>query len=264
LVQQHDNQERLDILSWLTPIDYAPQQTDFISLHQEDTGQWLLNSEEFQKWLTTDGETLFCPGFPGVGKTILTSVIINNLYAKFRKGNVQDNYRIGIAYIYCNFRRHDKQKATDLLLSILKQLAQDQSSLPESVKTLFINCKKKQARPSLDEISKVIQSVAALYSRVFVVVDALDECQASDRRTFLTNLFDLQIKCRANVLATSRFISQITTKFKGKPSLEIIASQEDIERYLEGHITQLSCFEEWDTQLQQEIKTGIAKAVDGM
>jgi DNA replication protein DnaC len=66
-------------MNWLTPIDYAIQQTDFVKQHQEGTGQWLLDSREFQKWLTNNGETLFCPGFPGVGKTILSSVIINHL-----------------------------------------------------------------------------------------------------------------------------------------------------------------------------------------
>ena len=36
------------ILDWLTPIDYGPQQSDFMSRRQEGTGQWLLNSNEFQ------------------------------------------------------------------------------------------------------------------------------------------------------------------------------------------------------------------------
>jgi hypothetical protein len=37
---------------------------------------------------------------------------------------------IGIAYIYCNFRRQDEQKIDDLLASLLKQLAESQPSLP--------------------------------------------------------------------------------------------------------------------------------------
>jgi hypothetical protein len=49
----------------------------------------------------TDGETLFCPGIPGGGKTILTSVVIDNLQRKFRKRKDVAS----IAYLYCNFRR---------------------------------------------------------------------------------------------------------------------------------------------------------------
>ncbi|PMD29296.1 hypothetical protein L207DRAFT_642458 [Hyaloscypha variabilis F] len=46
--------ERQAILDWLTPIDYAPQQSDFIGRRQAGTGQWLLDSTEYQSWLETD------------------------------------------------------------------------------------------------------------------------------------------------------------------------------------------------------------------
>jgi hypothetical protein len=49
----------------------------------------------------------------------------------------QNNLNVGIAFIYCNFRRRDEQKAEDLLTSLLKQLSQEQSSLPDSVKALY-------------------------------------------------------------------------------------------------------------------------------
>jgi hypothetical protein len=65
---QQRQQERCVILDWLTPIDYAPQQSNFISQWQEGTGQWLLNSDEFQVWINQRKQTLFCPGIPGAGK----------------------------------------------------------------------------------------------------------------------------------------------------------------------------------------------------
>jgi hypothetical protein len=105
------------ILDWLTSIGYAPQQGDFISRRQEGTGQWLLNSDEFQVWINQRRRTLFCPGTPGAGKTILTSIVIDDLDTRF-----QSNTSVGIAYIYYNFRQQDEQKAEDLLASLLKQL----------------------------------------------------------------------------------------------------------------------------------------------
>jgi len=41
---QHD-QEYEAILQWLTRIDYASQQSDFIGRRQGGTGLWLLNSD---------------------------------------------------------------------------------------------------------------------------------------------------------------------------------------------------------------------------
>lgn len=92
-----------------------------------------------------------------------------------------------------------------LLASLLKQLAQGQSSLPGSVKDLYNRHKQKRTRPSFDEILQALQSVAVRCSRVFLVVDALDECQASDgcRMRFLSALFNLQAKHGSNILATS-------------------------------------------------------------
>lgn len=141
-------EERKAIFDWLTPIDYAAQQNDFISRRQEGTGQWLLESAEFRTWGETDKQTLFCPGIPGAGKTILASIMIEKLSTRFH-----NNKSVGIAYIYCNFRRKDVQKEQDLLASLLKQLSQKQSPLPDSVKSLYNKHKERRTRPSLDEIS---------------------------------------------------------------------------------------------------------------
>lgn len=66
-------------------------------------------------------------------------------------------------------------------------------------------------------------------------------------------------------MVTSRFIPEITDQFKGTAvTLEIRASCENIERYINGHLEQLPSFVQKNRHLQQEIKTGISKAVDGM
>lgn len=261
LVRHQEDQGRQTILDWITPVDYAPQQNDFIARRQEGTGQWLLDSIEFQKWLEADKQTLFCPGIPGAGKTILTSVVVEELNTRS-----QNDMSIGIAYLYCNYRRKDEQKAEDLLASLLKQLIQGQSFLPDSVKYLYGSHKDKRTRPSFDETSKLLQSIAALYSRVFIIVDALDECQVSDgcRSRFLSEIFALQVKCKVNIFTTSRFIPEIITKFSQSISIEIRASDEDVQRYLEGHIGQLPSVVKRNRQLQDEIKTKISDAVDGM
>jgi hypothetical protein len=69
IVRRQGDQRRRAILEWITPIDYAAQQNDFIARRQPGTGQWLLDSAEFQEWLKDKERTLFCPGIPGAGKT---------------------------------------------------------------------------------------------------------------------------------------------------------------------------------------------------
>ncbi|RYP46072.1 hypothetical protein DL768_007664 [Monosporascus sp. mg162] len=256
-----DISKDLEILDWLTPTDYGLQQTDFFNRRQPGTGQWLLDSAEFQKWFKIKKQTLFCPGIPGAGKTIITSIVVDYLCNRF-----QNDDTIGIAYLYCDLWREVEQKAEDLLASLLRQLVQGRSSLPHSVKSLHDSHKNERVRPSFDEISKVLQSVAAMYSRIFVIVDALDECQPSGgfRTRFMQEIFALQAKCGANIFATSRFIPEIITEFNGSMALEIRASRADIERYLEGYMERLPPVIGRNRQLQHEIITGISDAVDGI
>ncbi|ELR09111.1 hypothetical protein VC83_04395 [Pseudogymnoascus destructans] len=151
LVRHQEDQGRQTVLDWLAPVDYAAQQSDFISRRAVGTGQWLLESAEFQAWVKTDQQVLFCPGIPGAGKTILTSIVVDCLHAKFPKDT-----NIGIAYLYCNFRRQDKQKADGLVASLLKQLAQGLYPLPQSVKSLYDSHKEKRTRPTFNEISSAL------------------------------------------------------------------------------------------------------------
>ena len=209
--------------------------------------------------MQTPKKTLFCPGIPGAGKTILTTITIDDLTMRF-----QSEADIGIAYLYYNFRRQDEQKADHLLASLLKQLSQERTLLPDSVKALYEKHKDQRTRPSFDEISRTFQSVAIMFSKVFIVINALDECRTTNscRTRLLTEIFLAQAKSGANVFTTLRFMPEVTEKFEGSISLEIRAGEEDVRRYLEGHMFRLPGFVVRSPELQEEIKTNIVKAID--
>ncbi|KAK3983830.1 ankyrin repeat-containing domain protein, partial [Cladorrhinum sp. PSN332] len=61
-----------EVLDRLTDADYAPQHQDFLARRQPGTWNWLLESERFKTWVVTvENRTLFYPGIPGAGKTLL-------------------------------------------------------------------------------------------------------------------------------------------------------------------------------------------------
>ncbi|KFY18089.1 hypothetical protein V492_00159 [Pseudogymnoascus sp. VKM F-4246] len=267
LNERQDTEERQKaydaILDWITLVNYSPQHNDFINRRHAGTGKWLLESPEFKDWIET-GKTLFCPGMPGAGKTILTSVVVDELKTRF-----QDDKSVGIAYLYCNFRRQHEQTAKDLLGSLLKQLIQRQGCIPDSVETLYDTHNLEYTRLPFDEIIGSLRSVAtAIYSRVFIIVDALDECQISEngRTEFLEAIFTLQNECPTsiNIFATSRLLPEIKEKFSDAIQREIYAHPEDVRKYLEGHIQGLPRCVRQSLDLQNEIKDKIATAVDGM
>jgi hypothetical protein len=192
----------------------------------------------------------------------MASIVVDYLCTKYENDN-----RIGIAYLYCNFRRQDEQKPVNMLSSVLKQFIQGFPSVPENVKSLYEHHKDKQTRPSFGEVVKELYSVVGDYSMCFIIIDALDECQVSHGggQKFASEIFNLQAKVGVNILATSRIIPEIIKMFKGKcASLEIRASDDDVRRYLDEYMAQLPSFVLRSVELQEDIKSEIVKHAQGM
>ena len=193
-------------------MDYSSQQADFLCQRQAGRGQWFLHSPQFQEWynnpcflrtclvpifsqanqstrLPRKPVTLFCPGIPGAGKTLLVSIVIDYLQRNLRDRD------IGIAYLYCNFRRVDGQTVEQLLANLVKQLFSNEFPPPTAVLNAYAQHRKHRSQPSLSDLEEMFHAVAALYKNgIFVNVDSLDECQMSDnvRSEFIEALLRLQ------------------------------------------------------------------------
>ncbi|KGO63346.1 hypothetical protein PEX1_050930 [Penicillium expansum] len=258
LNHRQESNEQSCILDWLSAVDYTLQQSDLLGRRQAGTGQWLLASEEYEHWLRTGRATLFCAGMPGAGKTICSAILVDDLITRF-----DDNPDVGIAYIYCNFNRQDEQRAQDLLSSLLTQLCKKRTSVPDAVRDLYKRHKTASTRPRFDEISKALYSVISMYSDVFIIIDALDECETTSRTRVLDELNKIRARAGAKVFATSR-PTEIDNLFKGGAFLEIQAHEDDVRRYLDGNMFRLPGFVNRNTALQEEIVTVISRHVQGM
>ncbi|KAI7770093.1 hypothetical protein LZL87_014294 [Fusarium oxysporum] len=153
-----------------------------------------------------------------------------------------DDLSIGLAYIYCNFQRYDLQNPDELLLILLKQLVAKLPSLPVDVNSLYASHKKREKRPERQDIFNALQNVVAQHSKVYLIVDALDEYgpSGSSRESFLNLLRELQRRHKINVLMTLRFdmriIAEIDNIFGNVIKLEILGATEDIARNLKDDI----------------------------
>jgi hypothetical protein len=251
------DQKTLQILAWLSPLEFPLIQNDLISRRQEGTGLWLLESDDFQNWLNGDQGTLFCPGIPGAGKTMLASIVIDHLLRKFQ------NESVGIAFVFCSYQNRKEQTPVNLFASLLEQLVQRRSSIPDDIIQLYDYHASKRTRPVLDEVFNPLLSEISKHTQTFIVVDALDECDEGSRSLFISKLCTLQAPNNVNLLITSRFISTIEQEFELGIQLEIRASVADVQRYLEGQVHRLPRCVLKDESLQKEIIHGINQVVDG-
>ncbi|EGX45834.1 hypothetical protein AOL_s00117g39 [Orbilia oligospora ATCC 24927] len=255
-----DKEENRQIISWLTGTDYESIHADYRKKRMSGTGEWITDSTEFLEWLRGDKQTLFCTGRPGAGKTIITTIVIDWLQEVMPH---EDNGDIGIAHIYFNYKRHGGETVETIIANLLGQLSRRLSSMPSSVRDLYERDAKGQ-NPKIEQYLEALSSVAALYSKVLILVDALDECHLGERRRFLTQIFNFQTKSGANLFMTSRDIPDINEYFGESLKLEISGREEDLQKYMEGSLPDLPRILSQKPELWEQIQRKTLKAADGI
>jgi NACHT domain len=267
-IERHDllkkeEAERREIAGWLSSNNSSRQQYDIFRRREEGTGLWLLNDNRFKRWLTGSEHTLICPGMPGAGKTVIASIVIDHLWNHFQADN-----DIGVAHLYCSYKRQQEQTCASIIADILGQLVRQRTSLPKIVKDLYQRHIRQTGRPQLEEVSQALQLVAGSFSRVFFVIDALDESTTTDgtRQRLLSEMFRLQSldHISTNLLITSRFIPEDIGRRQDHIEIEIRAKNEDVEKYIKGQIPRLPSCVSKRSDLQDAIKVAIFEAADGM
>jgi hypothetical protein len=251
---------KLDLMRWICPVDYHVQQEDFIDRHQTGTGQWFLHDTKFQAWDLWKDETLFCPGVPGAGKTIMAALVINHLLRSQQLPNEP------VTFIYCNYKRQSEQSAKHMLASLFRQIVDTQPVVPKLVQEFYTSHVEKRTTPSFDEIRQILEAVSRDLHRLTIVVDALDECETHARQGFLSAVQILRGQCEIRLLATSRFLPAIESHsaFLGKPKLELRASDEDLESYIRSRAGELHSRVVSKPDLFEDLVSSTVGAVGGM
>ncbi|KAI8624519.1 hypothetical protein F5Y19DRAFT_312512 [Xylariaceae sp. FL1651] len=259
LREDQKDRELRDILEWTSSLDFKKKQADYLARSTKGTGEWFLMSDTFRAWIDGPPRTLWCRG-QGAGKTILSSIVVNYL-------EQQLGCNTAVAYIYCDYKEQKSQSAEVLIASLLGQLAKADV---ESTSILFSQRKlyeRKGSRPTLVEWGKMLQNEIRRFSRVFIVIDALDECAEKDgtRSRFMAEIRALQSS--VHLLVTSRQISSVENEIGKAVHVDIRASESDVLRYLENRIlkeNRLACLLRKDQNLRDTILTTIAKSAKGM
>ncbi|KAF4425726.1 Ankyrin-3 [Colletotrichum fructicola] len=185
------------------------------------TWQWFLNSTGHQTWLSHAGEKRLVLGVPGVGKSVLASVVLEDLRQRF--GNDKS---IGVVGLFCEVYKEEGITGK-LIRSFLTQLRG-----PE--KSDFTQVEEKSDLP-VDKMSMQDLSTGSRLSRVFVVVDGLD-LRARDTE-FILWLLDIAGQPKVSVLFTSRIIPTIHNAILDFPIQDLRATEADISAYARKSLT---------------------------
>ncbi|KAL8996311.1 MAG: hypothetical protein Q9169_004150 [Polycauliona sp. 2 TL-2023] len=204
--RQRSEADKQKALGTLSKLDFADRQNKiYSSCYKDDVappGQWFLTSQEFLSWREGRPWPLYCIGQPGAGKTVLSSIVIRHLQQYCRAQG--DSNGFAVLYVYLDHKETKSQSYSAIIRSILRQLllAQDIAS-PEALR--FIKDCQKGIIPSDDDVIELLQAIvsSSSMSRVYLIIDALDEFREEDRPKLLAKLTSISLK-KLSLLITTR------------------------------------------------------------
>ncbi|KAI3326599.1 purine and uridine phosphorylase [Xylariaceae sp. AK1471] len=200
-------QRQQKINAWLSPSDPSTNYYNARKQRHARSGQWFLQSEEYITWKSKQNSFLWLNGISGCGKTILSSTIINDLRNTYPD---TDN----VFYFYFDINDTQKQCYKDAIHSLICQLYNRNRILQHYLDSLYSSCNFGH-KPSIETLFTAFQDMVEEAGEVWIVLDALDECQTSTehpRQRLLEWIRDLIMsKINIHLLATSRPEEDIKT-----------------------------------------------------
>lgn len=217
--QEQRKLKRGAVLKDLNAQDYEDAHAKHNKKRHGNSGQWLLDSEEFDQWLSRQsGGLLWCYGNPGFGKTVLASIVIEDL-----RRRLPVSEEAGIVFAYASYKDIESSRSPlRFLATFILQLSRQRTELSPELEAYY-ELRNSDARPhtfsGLQEVfAKMIRSLRSLY----LVVDALDEIETGPRREFLKFLAELvplndeklaRDGCVVKIFVTSRKERDIEQRF---------------------------------------------------
>lgn len=241
-------QDQADLLEWLG----NPKETSGpVPNPLPDTGAWFLSSETYKQWTArSQPPLLWCYGPPGVGKSMLAAVAIQDMGA--REGSV------AVLHYFFDFGNRKEQTKETIWKDLLRQVIANGAA--HTVQKL-VNFRQELGlhRPASSKDFSDALKVACADRHFVLVLDGPDEME--NPRELKTILVPF-INANCSVLVTSRDTPEIRSILNQATAMEVQADANDMMAFV------TSRFEECDLddaiERHPELETEILDKSQGM
>ncbi|KAK5063125.1 hypothetical protein LTR84_005201 [Exophiala bonariae] len=207
--------EHPELLDWLSTADFTRPQNIASASRAIDTGEWFVGSSEYRFWRDKGAGFMWLFGPAGCGKSVLCSRIISDL-----ENLCKSEQKPKLGYWYFQFNNPATQEISTMLRSLIRQLGTSplppesqhgMSPLSSEIRRLGSHHMPRGSQPEIQETISTLDGILRDNpQKVFIVLDALDECpgghSTSERAKVLEYLQRLSCTHHHNlrVLAISR------------------------------------------------------------
>ncbi|KAI0512690.1 hypothetical protein F5B22DRAFT_648539 [Xylaria bambusicola] len=240
VLQQLESEKLTRILTWISPIKFQLHHNIVSELRTKGTCDWLLQCSKFGQWSSaTSSMTLWLQGFPGSGKTFLTSRVIEEIETTL---GGKDNDEC-FAFFYCNRNEENRRHALDVLRSYVRQLSTTSHKpgfIYLELEQLHHKCESRGSGWTLGLCKEYLIKLLNLYPRATLVLDALDECWPEERADLLDFFDSIPSKSSkpVRIFISSRPESDLRQRLIHLPNIGIEATDngDDIAKFVRTSI----------------------------
>lgn len=155
------------------------------------------------------------------------SVIIDHLLNNYASEDTK------FAFLYCHYKDQAAQTASNLIACLDRQIIGRPQELPQQLAALHKELQQQNRRPSFKELKRLLVALCNQYTRIYIVVDALDECEVNYRRRLLLPVFKSLPNSITRLFVTSRPNNEdIFQTFSKASQITIAARESDLRQYI--------------------------------
>ncbi|KIJ23511.1 hypothetical protein M422DRAFT_275892 [Sphaerobolus stellatus SS14] len=218
-----------DLADWVSPLSFEKSQDKLFETRTQNTGTWIFKTSQMEQWFQGRFGILWGKGDPGVGKTIITSVIIDRLKELY----YEPSNKVAVLYIYFNYKV--QYTTRELMEGLLRELILGRFLNEFTIQSLK-EAMSRRDRLSNDKVVGLLKSILQLLRRTFIIVDAFDEISdEAARATLWTTLSKLTSNTSVQLLIISR---PHVTGILADAELVISAQEDDVKAYIKSRIVE--------------------------
>ena len=250
-----------EVLGWLSAEEDSQEEHlhTLAEKRQLETCDWILKDNQMFSWIEDEmGDSiLWMTGIPGAGKSILSSLIIENLRIR--------NDRITLYYFCRQSSARDSDSCRKVLRTLANQLVRENRDLAPLIHQGYLLNGSTLSHPAM---KRMLKDVLSTVKPTRIVLDGVDECEYSVQKDVLSSLIELQKHAgeKFKILVSSRETPEIKKLMPQKMHMRLDGKTNDaLHLYIQQRVKMLKeNFPDYDPILFQRVEQRLREKADGM